>query len=82
MVTDDDGKLSELYQNDMVNESKSPLKKFLMCSALLLSSCESVLIFVENVSWCHLLEGAGNVLIAAIDELAGGCIVGNPLGLP
>ena len=53
-----------------------------MCSALLLSSCESVLISDENVSWCHLLEGGGNVLIAAIDELAARDVIRDLLRLP
>ena len=63
----------------MLIESKSFKKKFL-CSALL-SHCSSS-VPVKDVHGGQLLEGRSNVLIAAIDELTGGCIIGNPLGLP
>ena len=53
-----------------------------MCSALFLSSCVSVLIPVENVSRCHLLEGGGNVLIAAVYELAAGDVIRDFLRFP
>ena len=81
MVTDDDDKQLELYQNDMVNESKS-LEKILMCSALFSSSCKSVLISVKNISGRHLLESWGDVLIASVDELAAGDVVCDLLRLP
>ena len=61
---------------------KVSLKNYLMCSALFLSSCESVLIPVENVSGCHLLEGGGDVFIAAVYELAAGDVVCDLLSLP
>ena len=49
-----------------------------MCSALLSSSSVSV----QDVYWGQLLEGRSNVFIAAIDELATGHVIGDPLGLP
>ena len=52
-----------------------------MCSALfVLSSCTSV--SAQNVCWHHLLEGRGNMLVTAVDELAAGDVICYLLGLP
>ena len=56
-----------------------------MCSALFFSSsCSSIVVpvSVQDVCWGHLLEGRGDVLIAAVYELAAGDVVGDFLRLP
>ena len=49
-----------------------------------LSSCSPILISVSvmDVCWRHLLEGRGDVLITAVDELAAGDVIRDLLRLP
>ena len=51
-----------------------------LCSALLNSS-SVVSVTSQDVCGSHLLEGRSNVLVAAVNELPAGDVIGDKLGL-
>ena len=62
-----------MSQKEMLVESKS-FKK--LCSALLNSS-SIVSVTSQDVCRSHLLEGRGDVLVAAVDKLPAGDVIGD-----
>ena len=76
-VTNDVTKLDALYQNDKICMKVKLFEKNIVLRTASLSSCSPILISVsvKDVCWRHLLEGRGDVLVTAVDELATGDII-------